>query len=62
MSTFTENNSRRGLGFLKFLPGRMELVGDQVPVDIVSNAILACACVNGNMDQYNIYHVGMLMK
>ena len=39
-----------GVGLLKMLPGKFENIGDQVPVDFVSNAII---CISASMAKQN---------
>eukprot|EP01114_Cavostelium_apophysatum_P008017 TRINITY_DN2026_c0_g1_i1.p1 TRINITY_DN2026_c0_g1~~TRINITY_DN2026_c0_g1_i1.p1 ORF type:complete len:494 (-),score=126.94 TRINITY_DN2026_c0_g1_i1:36-1517(-) len=47
-----------GVGFLKFFPCREDLVGDQVPVDIVSNATLIFTYQNAKQDRVTFCNVG----
>lgn len=47
-----------GLGMLRIVQAHGDKVGDQVPVDFVCNAILACAVAVMNQDRYEIFHFG----
>jgi len=47
-----------GVGFLKFFPGKMDMIGDQIPVDIVSNATLIATYLNAKKDSVTYCHVG----
>lgn len=47
-----------GVGFLKFFPCKSNLNGDQIPVDIVSNATLVNTYLNAKKDAVTYCHVG----
>ena len=47
-----------GLGMLRIIQAHTDKVGDQVPVDFVCNAIIACAVAVMNQDRYEIFHFG----
>lgn len=36
------------LGILQYLPGDISLIGDQIPVDYVSNCIIAATALRAN--------------
>jgi hypothetical protein len=48
---------RGGLGFVPVQPGNPELVGDQIPVDLVVNCILAAGLVS-----VEVYYLKLLTK
>ena len=45
-----------GIGILQTVPGNMYQIGDQIPVDYVSNCIIAATAHYGNKDKFTIVH------
>lgn len=45
-----------GIGIVKFLPGSLDHVGDQVPVDFVADMIIVAAAYAANKKKVSVFH------
>ena len=45
-----------GIGIVKFLPGNLDTVGDQVPVDFVTDMIIVAAAYAANKKKVSVFH------
>ena len=51
-----------GIGILKFLPGSLDCIGDQIPVDFVSDQIIVAAAYAANKKKVSVFHSGTSSK
>ena len=45
-----------GIGIVKVLPGSLDIVGDQIPVDYVADLIIVAAAYSANKKKISVFH------